>query len=532
LSGGLRDLPARQQTLRATIAWSYDLLDEAEQRLFRRLSIFVGGCTLEAAEAIGNPDGERGVDLLDAVTSLVAKSLLRQEEGHEGEPRFGMLETIREYGLEQLEASGEGEVVRSHHAAYVLALVEGAEPELRGRGLGRLVTELANVRSALAWFAEQGREETGLRLAAALHEFWNGRALYAEGRRWLTDLLERSPAAAPELRAKALSAAGHLARGQADFPAAHALLEASIAIRRELGDAPGLAASLYQLSWLAHDLGDFRSQMALMEQRLAVCRELGDRSGIANSLRSQGHALRHLGEYPTARALLAESIALLREIGERPSLGWALKFLGEVLVDEGDAWQASAPFAEAMRLSREVGDVDLTWRVLEQIARAALVRGQAGRAARLMGAAEAIRAAHEIPLPPVWRKDLYDALLEGVRDALAPAAFASAWAEGRALPVDRAIEYALTEGATSQCPATTEQASDGRESSPLTPRERDVAALIARGLTNRRIASELVIGTRTVDAHVYRILRKLGFESRAQIAAWVVEQRLSALRSD
>jgi predicted ATPase/class 3 adenylate cyclase len=449
LTGGPRDLPARQRTLRDAITWSYDLLDEGERALFRRLAIFVGGCTLEAAEAVCDPDEGLGVEALDGVASLVAKNLLRREDGPDGEPRFGMLETIHEFGLEQLDASGEVQATRRAHAAYFLRLAEGAEPELRGSGqaawLARLAAETGNLRAALAWFSELGQAETGLRLAAALREFWEGRGHFVEGRTWLVDLLEHSSTAPPTLRAKALSAAGRLAQQHGDYAAARTLLQGSITMRQGLGDMDGLAASLFALSYVAHDEGDIAAQRTLVERSLALYRELDDRAGIAACLVMQGHTFWHTREYLTAEGLMTEGVALLADMGDKRRLGHALMFLGQALLAAGDARRAHERFAEAITLSREVGNIPVVWRTLDFFASLALACGQPTRAARLMGAAEAIREDQEMPLEPVYRRDVYDALLASARAALDRESFAAAWAEGRAMNPEQAVAHALGE---------------------------------------------------------------------------------------
>jgi predicted ATPase len=256
LTGGVRDAPARQQTLRNTIQWSYDLLTTQEQRLFRRLSIFVGGCTLEAIEAVcAALDKDSAGQILDGVASLIDKSLLRQMEEEREEPRFVILETIREYGLEALEASGEMEATRQAHALYYLRLAEQAEPELRGSQqavwLERFEREHDNLRAAMQWSVERGEAghsmETALRLGGtlALLRLWQVRGPLSEGRSFLERALARSEGAAVTVRAKALEAAANLASFQDDTDQAEALFEGSLALYRELGDKRGMAASLF-----------------------------------------------------------------------------------------------------------------------------------------------------------------------------------------------------------------------------------------------------------------------------------------------
>jgi predicted ATPase len=265
LTGGARDLPTRQQTLRGTIAWSHDLLDEGERALFRRLAVFVGGCSIETAEAVGNlardPSTGAGralaVEVLDGLESLVVKSLLRPQETPSGESRFTMLETIREYALEKLAESGEMAAVRQQHAAYYLALAEEAQLKLRGSQqepwMNRLDEELGNLRAALEWWSERGEAEQGLRLGTAMYRFFYLHGYLSEGREWLAQLLAMTgPAASATaqttVRAKALDAAGNLALFQRNHAAARAFMEESLALKRELGDERGIANSLYDLA--------------------------------------------------------------------------------------------------------------------------------------------------------------------------------------------------------------------------------------------------------------------------------------------
>jgi predicted ATPase len=287
LTGGARDLPAHQQTLRATIDWSYELLQPAEQALFRRLAIFVGGHTLPAVEIVCNVEGDLALDVLDGLQSLLDKSLLYQREDPDGEPRFMMLETSRDYALERLEISGEAAAVRRRHADYYLALAEAAEPQLGGpqqvTWLNRLEVEHDNLRAALAWSkATEGGAELGLRLAAAVFGFWWKRGHMLEGRHWLQELLAQPEAAKPTVaRARALRVAGSLVAMQDDGKQATALYEESLALSRNLSDQHGIAVSLHLLGELALGQGDQERGVALSEQALALLRDLGDRQGMA-----------------------------------------------------------------------------------------------------------------------------------------------------------------------------------------------------------------------------------------------------------
>jgi predicted ATPase len=357
LTGGPRDRPARHQTLRAAIAWSYDLLTEAEQALFRRLSVFVGGCTLAAAEAVCGNDGH----VLDGVAALVDQSLLQQEEQADGEPRFRMLETLREYGLECLAASGEEQQIRERHAQSFLALAETAERELARADqrlwLDRLDGEHDNLRTALTWYTEQGVGEAGLRLGGALSRFWWVRGHLAEGRERLARLLALPGAEAGTAeRAKALNGAGILAHYQSDDRSARSLLEESLAIGRELGDRAMIAACLNDLGNVAQEQGDAEAARALYEESLSLRRELDDSGGIASCLSHLGNLSLGQGDHETAQALLQESLAIGRKVGDRVGIAFTLSNLGIIALDRGEYGTARSLFEESLSIRRELGD--------------------------------------------------------------------------------------------------------------------------------------------------------------------------------
>ncbi|HEY3230832.1 MAG TPA: AAA family ATPase, partial [Roseiflexaceae bacterium] len=295
LTGGARDLPARHQTIRATIDWSYNLLDEAEQTLFARLGVFVGGCTMEAIEAVCATDGTIGSDILESLATLVDKSLLKQHEDSAGEPRFAMLETIREYALERLALSDEAEVVRQTHAAYYLALAEAAEPELRGsqedRWSRRWEAERDNLRATLRWYAKRDETAQLARLGGAIWWFWNIRGHWSEGRGWLEQALAHSTLLPPALRAKTLLGAGWLTCQLSDFAPAHELLDESLALFRELADDRGIADALIGLAIVAYDQSDYPRAEALLGESLVFCRELGDKPRITLALDMLGFIL-------------------------------------------------------------------------------------------------------------------------------------------------------------------------------------------------------------------------------------------------
>jgi len=537
LASATRDAPARQQTLRNTIAWSYNLLDEEEQRLFRRLSVFAGGCRLSAIEALYMSLGGPSELVLDDVASLADKSLLQRVEQHTGEePRFAMLETIRAYGLERLEALGEAEAARAAHAAhaaYFLQLAEEAEQGMTGPQQASLLEHLErehdNLRAAMQWSLEAAGEgeATALRLGGALYPFWFVRAHFSEGRDFLERALARSGDAATPVRAKALDAAAQLHDALGSLDRAQALCEESLALYRELGDKRGIASCLHVLADIAwgrgnlavarsqgeasltlfRELGDTRSVAYLLyhlgslaveqgeyarghdllTESLAIDRELGDTRIMALSL----HNLAQLdwlsgGDLAQAHTLLDESMALSRQIGDKESIAHCLHLSGMLALSEGDAAsarslteQALARFEETKKqngialslyalaevaavegdyarsrvlyeqglgVARESGDKRTITSGLERtnapglegLAAAVAAQGSHAWAARLWGAAEALREAIGAPLPPVERAP-YHRAVASTRAQLGEQAFAAAWAEGRTMSPEQAL---------------------------------------------------------------------------------------------
>jgi predicted ATPase len=388
LTSGARDLPTRQRTLRDAIAWSYDLLPATEQALFRRLAVFAGGCTLEAAEAVSDTGSERGLDVLDRLASLVDQSLLTESDGPDGEPRFGMLDTIREFGWEQLGARGERDDARQRHAAYVLSLAEEAAPALtsadRRAWMQRLTAELDNVRAALAWSVEQGDAEQGLRIVGAVGWWWYWYGPMREGRQWAETVLALPTAAAPTAwRARVLFAAVLLSYRAGDMAGARAQLEESVAVSRQVGDRRTLA---FALTWaidpdpsvvgarlaegiaLMEEIGE-RWGLGLayfnraareaiwgntaaardgFESSLALFNEIGDRWAAAIPSEWLGQLQLRLGEYAQARSRLEESLAIFREVGDRSFVNQTVFWLGRVALEEHDAARAAASFAECL----------------------------------------------------------------------------------------------------------------------------------------------------------------------------------------
>ena len=532
LAHGRRTALPRHQTLRGMIDWSYGLLAEPERVLLRRLAVFAGW-TLDAAEAICNPAGALAVDLLDGIASLVDQSLVRQDAVSGGEPRYAMLETIREYGLEQLEASGEAEEIWRRHASYFVELAERAAPELFGREqltwAARLDAEHDNLRAALRWAGDRGEVELGLRMGAALWRFWHVRGHYTEGRDRLTALLSSATAPAhAALRGALLVGLGILLTDQADYAAARSCFDESLAIWRRSQDERGIARALTGLAWVAIAEGDFAAASILHEAGLAIWRRQGDRRDIAYSLSSLGWVATTRGDHAAAHALLTESLEIGRQLGDKRGITNSLLHLAWLAHAQGDSVAARGLVTEALVVAGELRDRSLASEALELSAKSALRNREGHRAARLLGSAHALREAIGAPIPPSDRA-AYEEDVVAARALLRDQAFAAAWAEGRTMTLEQAIALALAP--PEPAPAAIANGSTvARPADPLTRREREVAALIARGLTNRQIAEELVIAERTAHAHVGNILGKLGFPSRAQVAAWAVEQGLLTVR--
>jgi predicted ATPase len=379
LDRGPRDLPARQQTMRDTIAWSYDLLDPDEQRLFTHLSIFAGGATLEAAAAIAvDPDSGSGMADLELIESLADKSLI-QLTGDES--RIQMLQTIRDFGLERLAESPERQVTAQRHAAYFLALAEESETLLAGseqtRWLDLLEREQANLRAAVDWLRDEGQIEEALRIGGALWRFWWLRGDIDEGRHQLESLLAQTALVSPAVRAKALNGAGVLAESQGDWDTATRLHEESLEISRQIGDQHGVAWSLNNLGVVAINQGDYTRAQALLEENLAVAEEAHDTANIATALNDLGLIAHARQDYDQATELWTRSLTLFRMLGDESHVARALNNLGTVAMELGEFERAQDLFSESLALHRRVGDRQATASTLNNLAEAASSLGDA-----------------------------------------------------------------------------------------------------------------------------------------------------------
>jgi predicted ATPase/class 3 adenylate cyclase len=445
LTGRSRTVLPRHQTLKAAVDWSYHLLSEEEKAVWRRLSVFAGGWTLEAGEVIAE-GGEVGAgDVLDLLTQLVSKSLVLMDEQC-GRARYRFLETLAQYGRDRLLESGEADAVRDRHLAWFLRLAEQAEPELVGAQqaawLALLEAEHDNLRAAMEWSLNGGEPEAGLRLASAVWRFWFIHGYLSEGRRWLEMLLKRNDGASTAVRANALLAAGNLAVfGQSDFAAGRSYYEESLVLWREAGDDRGVARLLNGLGMLAAGQGDHAAARTLYAEALCIRRRLGDEWGVANSLHNLGRVVFRQGDYATANTMLKESLSIWRELGDKQNIAMALVNMGFIACSQDDYPSAKAYVAESLAIRQELGDKRGIAYALEGFAWLAAAQGHGARAARLFGAADALRDALGAPLPPADRPN-YDRLIGAARSAIGEDQFSAAWSEGRAMTLEQAVREA------------------------------------------------------------------------------------------
>jgi len=529
LTGGSRTALPRQQTLRATVDWSYALLAEGEQVLLQRLSVFAGNWTLEAVEAICAEEtaqgGGEGEDVLGVLTQLVNKSLVIAEE-QDGEVRYRLLETIRHYAHEKLVDAGQVEEMCRRHWEWCLRLAEEAEPKLRSMEqavwLNRLETEHDNLRAALGRLLSAGEGEIAARLAGALWQFWVTHSHLSEGRHWLDAILANRSSLSASALSKVLLVAGELARYQGDFERARALHTQRLMLHRKLGDNEGIADALNYLGAVAFYQGDQEQAAKLCEESLARYRKLGNKQGAASSLLCLAVAALFRREYKRAAALCEESIALRRQLHDRSFLVFSLCGLTLATTLQGDYERAIQACQEALTVSQDLGHKNGLAFSLEAMAGIAGAQGQAERAAKLFGAAEALREVIGAPLPPGFRA-LYERVMVTARAHLGEAAFAETWAQGRAMTLEQALAEAEQTGLSGQVTST--------RSAPLYPaglsrREVEVLRLVAAGLTDAQIADRLVLSTRTVSTHLRSIYNKLGVNSRSAATRFAVEHHL------
>jgi predicted ATPase/class 3 adenylate cyclase len=456
LGGGARDLPDRQRTLRGAIDWSYELLDPAARQLLARFSVFAGGATLEAAGSICGSADEPGLDVLEGLSALVEQSLVRQVES-EGEPRFWMLETIREFAAERLAASAEADEIARRHAGYFDVLAGRAAPELTGprqnAWLDRLEQEHDNLRAALAWAIDHGEPGMAMRLAANLWRFWQMRGHLVEGADRLDRLLAMpDPAVEPMLRARALEAAGGIAYWRSDMAAAQAWYEDALAIARAHGSRLDVANALYNLAFpLIVNARDLPRGHALLEESIATSRELDDPVAIARGLWALGNSMYFGGDHARARGVLGESVTHFRATEDRFGLAWALHTYGLALDRLGDLEGARTSWLEALELFESAGDSTGIAVLLGDFSTLAIQVADMPRAIRLAGAASSLATSSGAALTTLVDEMEGREYVREIDDG-DPAAVA-AWAEGQAMSPERAIAYARQASTAAAAPA-------------------------------------------------------------------------------
>ncbi|MBV9597118.1 MAG: hypothetical protein JOZ87_09645 [Chloroflexi bacterium] len=514
-----QDVPPRHQTLREAIDWSYELLTPAEQLLFRRLAAFAGGCRLEAVEWVGGPDAA------ELAESLLDKSLLVPVH-EQGEHRFRMLETIREYARDRLDATDESSDIQDAHSRWMLVFAEQANTGLRGpnqvRWIRRIELELDNLRVALRWCLDAGAYQRAARLLYVTAIYWWVRGLYAECRRWAEELLATNVNLAREARAQVQFVAGEMAFLQGDVDRAPPLLEDALEGFSATGDFAGAGMVLGLLAFAASgtDLG--RAEALLLESAAAF-HSVQDTWGEAWALQGRAGMLLATGELAAARDVYQTSLRLSRDCGDVRGIAQALDGLAFVAVTAEEVVQAAAYWRESVPLSLEVGHQELLVYGLRGLARVMLLTGQATRATRLLGAAQVVLERATMGDWPI-RRELSERTQAEARAQLGDAAFEAAWTIGGGLAVEEAIHEALASAAAVVSPVASDRTPE--RATQLTPREREVARLIAHGLTSPQIAEVLIISQHTADAHADNIRGKLGLRSRAEIAAWATEHGL------
>lgn len=517
LIGGARDLPSRQQTLRSTIGWSYELLGGGAKRLLATCSVFRGGASLGTVESVCEAAVDIGVDVLDGLAELVDQSLLRRVEG-EVAPRFVMLETIREYAAERLAEMPEEASVREAHAAAFRTLAEDASQGMGGpqekEWLARLEIEHNNIRAAMDWYRQES-PTNALRIAACMSIFWNMRGHYTEGRARLAALLKEAKESTP-IRVDALNAAATLAIDQGDYVDAFDKVHEGFELSRVLNDrrGEGMAALYYGRANIAS--GRPADAAAYVDTGMALLREVNDPVGVAYAFLYAGLAASFTGRLEVAREAFEEGVGMCRELVFRSLGARALQMLGHTRIELGDLRGAREAFEEALPVSLDLGD---RWVVPLELAGFAGLAAKTGRprqALRLAGAAAACSELGEFRVPTVMQSRLAR-WLAPARKALGGAA-ERIFAEGKAMNLTDAVASALANE-----PDQAWRPGPGQE---LTKREVEIATLVARGLTNREVASRLHLSVRTVEVHVDHVLTKLGFNNRTQLAAWAYEEKL------
>jgi predicted ATPase/DNA-binding CsgD family transcriptional regulator len=528
LTGARRDAPGRQQTMRDAIAWSYALLSPVEQTLFRRLGVFVGGFSLSAAETVAGT----GIDVLDGLSSLVDKSLVRQESGSGAEPRYLMLETIREFALERLQSTNEHEAMRDGHAAWCIALGEEwrthgdtkHQPEMADRPEPLLDDEYDNVRAALAWLDDSGNLGGLARLSGAIWWYWllHNRS---EGMRWLGRASSITPNSEFNRISRLWVMQGICAytRNRGNYEQSINAAHECLALSRELGDIGAEATAMAMLGYNELAMGNYDRAEILTHQAIARSQQSGNWRTVATLRVHVAQAADARGHYAEAAALLEESLAVHRKSGDSYDVAIELGCLARVRCNQGEYSAAASLLAESLAVWRHLKSQENLAEWLADVATLAAACGPAGTGATLLASASNLRDAvgHAFNLP---ERTAYERAEQSLRGALGSDEFDLTWQTGAAMPVPQAVAVATDFINRLQAPGT----APGRSPVPfgLTGREQDVLRLLVQGQSDKEIAEALFIGLRTVETHVSNVLAKLGVRNRAEATALAVRQGL------
>jgi predicted ATPase/DNA-binding CsgD family transcriptional regulator len=576
LTGGTKTQMVKQRTLRGALDWSYELLSEEEKELFGRLSVFAGGWTLEAAEAVGAGEGLEEGEVLDLLSGLVEKSLVMARGSEQGGVRYRLLEPVRQYAREKLEESGETQAAKRAHAGYFLVLAEESEPELFGprdvEWLERLEEEHDNMRAALSWALGEAQAELGLRLAGALWPFWEAHGHYSEGRRWIEEALKKEGRTSGAMRVKALNAVGRIAIAQSDthraevaaqegielsteveigssladsfrrmlglaadwrgdYEQAKELTEESLMLSRQAQEKVSIADALIELAGILNYLGDRERGKELYEEGIVLCREVGYASGLGKGLLGLGYFLVLEGDYEQGATLNEEAVALFRERGYKANLEYALVNLGGAALLRGDHERARSYYEESLTLCKELGERLTASDCLEGLACIFAAEEASEQAARLFGAALALREA--IGYQNTLEEDAWrEPYVATARSLAGEDSWEEALAQGRAMSMEEAIEYALSAEVPSATTPSSTTSHSSLSSAPehpagLTSREVEVLGLVATGMTNAQVAQRLFLSPRTVHRHLNSIYHKLGVRSRTAATVFALEHGLA-----
>ena len=524
LIGGSRTAPPRHQTLAATIDWSYALLSEREQKLLQRFSVFLGGGTLETVESVCEGDGDNGNEVLYTLSQLVDKSLVVASQ-MSGKKRYFLLETIREFVLEKLAESQEMKTTKDRHLDFFLQFAEEAEQKLTGPDeliwYERLELEHDNLRAALSWAVASRNAEVGLRLAGSLSYFWFVQGYLREGIIWLEKVLENSQGASLAYQAKTLRSLGGLliSSEKKDFDQISKLFKESLELYCKLDDQSGIAWILNQFGVIAMMQGELDKAKQFLEKSLALRREIGNPWDIAQTLQNFAPLFLRQNDYASAREFTEETIVWFQRAGYKRGVVRTSMDFAEIARLEGDSENAVALLTEALPQFLQFGDKWSSADVLESLATLAIEQNKFKQAAQLFGIAEALRKEIGMPLQN-FDHEHYQMDIATLQENLSKTEFSHAWRKGRAMSLEQVIEF------VSQKPEVSSSVGN-KTFEELTKRELETAALITQGMSNREIAEAMTVTVKTVEAYVTRILRKLGFDSRVQIATWVIDKDIS-----